>query len=90
MLVSNRDLSLNSTLIGNTTRSAAMRRCCVACGANLDIHQLEMDSPERLLGTCDRCGKWHLIFLRPELDEVIVAVLPDSDAFWLAHADGHD
>jgi len=48
---------------------------CLACGESLWIHQPDIDTPERLLGTCDGCGAWHLI----DGDRAITVLLPDGD-----------
>ncbi len=48
---------------------------CLVCGELLSLHQPEINSPERLLGTCDACGSWHLV----DLDRAITVLLPDAD-----------
>ena len=48
---------------------------CLACGESLLIHQPDINAPERLLGTCDDCGSWHLI----DWDRAITVLLPDAD-----------
>jgi hypothetical protein len=37
------------------------RAGCPRCGAPLDLHQPDPERPERLLGTCARCGAWFLL-----------------------------
>ena len=39
------------------------------------IHQPDINAPERLLGTCDDCGSWHLI----DQDRAVTVLLPDAD-----------
>lgn len=35
---------------------------CLDCGAPLEVHQPDHESPDRLVATCtDHCGGWHLI-----------------------------
>jgi len=48
---------------------------CLACGEPLSIHQPDPNAPERLLGTCEACGAWHLI----DYDRDIKVLLPDVD-----------
>ncbi len=48
---------------------------CLACGESLLIHQPDINAPERLLGTCDDCGSWHLI----DWDRAVAVLLPDAD-----------
>ena len=45
---------------------------CLGCGSSLALHQPDGDAPQRLLGTCDRCGRWHLI----DCDGSFVVLLP--------------
>src|SRR4051812_35541212 len=47
---------------------------CLGCGSSLQLHQPDGDAPQRLLGTCDICGRWHLI----DCDECVVVLLPDA------------
>lgn len=47
---------------------------CQLCEAPLSIHQPDINAPERLLGTCDACGSWHLI----DCDRAITVLLPDA------------
>lgn len=49
---------------------------CLACGDHLLIHQPDPESPERLLGTCDTCGSWHIM----DCDRSVTVLLPDADA----------
>jgi hypothetical protein len=49
---------------------------CLRCGAALQLHQPDGDAPQRLLGTCDCCGGWHLI----DCDESVVVLLPEATA----------
>ncbi len=56
---------------------------CLACGEPLSIHQPDVYAPERLLGTCDTCGAWHLI----DSDRAITVLLPDADGLRDAETD---
>lgn len=49
---------------------------CPVCSHDLDIHQPDEGSPERLLGTCPECGSWFLI--DPDLGQILL--LPDARA----------
>lgn len=48
---------------------------CLACGEPLTLHQPDVNAPERLLGTCDDCGAWHLI----DTDRAVTVLLPNAD-----------
>ena len=54
-------------------RPGPRRAPCLGCGSSLELHQPDGDAPQRLLGTCDRCGGWHLI----DCDGSVVVLLPD-------------
>ena len=56
---------------------------CHTCGASLLIHQPDINAPERLLGTCDSCGSWHLI----DCDRAVMVLLPDAVGLRNAEAD---
>lgn len=49
---------------------------CLACRRALDIHQPDPARPERMLGTCEACGHWHVIGCREADDSAIVTMLP--------------
>ncbi len=55
---------------------------CLDCGEPLSIHQPDLNAPERLLGTCDACGAWHLI----DADRAVTVLLPDADGLRIAAA----
>ncbi len=55
---------------------------CLACGELLLIHQPDINAPERLLGTCDTCGAWHVI----DCDRAVMVLLPDTDGLRNADA----
>lgn len=38
---------------------------CTVCREILEIHQPDIDRPDRFLATCANCGAWHL-FEQPE------------------------
>jgi hypothetical protein len=50
---------------------------CLICFGSLTLSQPDPDSPDRLLGVCDRCKRWFLIDLILELGEGIISGLPD-------------
>lgn len=66
----------------STDRDLAGDAPCLACGEPLSIHQPDPNAPERLLGTCDACGAWHLI----DADRAVTVLLPDADGQWIAAA----
>jgi hypothetical protein len=47
---------------------------CLGCGSSLQLHQPDGNAPQRLLGTCDTCGSWHLI----DCDRAVTVLLPDA------------
>lgn len=49
---------------------------CGCCSEPLELHQPDVDRPDRLLGTCPECGAWFLI--DPETQTLIA--LPDLPA----------
>ena len=53
---------------------APMKVPCLRCGVALQLHQPDDDAPQRLLGTCDVCGGWHLI----DCEGSVVVLLPDA------------
>ena len=57
---------------------------CLACGESLVLHQPDIKAPERLLGTCDDCGAWHLI----DADRGVTVLLPDADGLRDAEDNG--
>ena len=57
---------------------------CLACGEPLLLHQPDVNAPQRLLGTCDTCGAWHMI----DCDQAITVLLPDADGLRNADAAG--
>ncbi len=48
---------------------------CPECGNRLAIHQPEIDSPYRMIGTCNLCHTWILIDLY-EFGDPVVTKLP--------------
>jgi hypothetical protein len=47
---------------------------CGKCFEELDRHQLDIERPSRMLGTCDSCKSWYLI----DLEEGVMVLLPDG------------
>ena len=45
---------------------------CAKCLEELDRHQLDVELPNRLLGTCESCKTWYLI----DLEEGLMLLLP--------------
>jgi hypothetical protein len=52
---------------------------CLHCASPLAIHQPDVETPERLLGTCESCKHWFLIDLVREWSEGVIVWLPDSE-----------
>ncbi len=52
---------------------------CLNCSVRLMLFQPDLDSPERLLGVCQRCKHWFLIDLIPDQTEGLLWRLPDVE-----------
>jgi hypothetical protein len=48
---------------------------CPGCGIELEIHQPDKQSPDRLLGACACCAAWYLI----DAAAAVMCRLPDQD-----------
>ena len=59
----------------STQTQAPVGATCLGCGSSLELHQPDGNAPQRLLGTCDDCGRWHLI----DCDASALVLLPDVD-----------
>jgi hypothetical protein len=57
----------------------AIRACCLHCSSPLTVHQPDKESPERLLGVCEKCKHWFLIDLPLVMSEGIMVRLPDTE-----------
>jgi hypothetical protein len=67
---------------------------CNQCLDRLCMHQPDLQSSARLLGTCSRCLRWYLILMEPGLTSGMMVLLPDNKSLragWDAHGgpDGH-
>jgi hypothetical protein len=61
---------------------------CGSCGLGLQSHQPDSQTPGRLLGTCDGCGRWYLVLLEQDLVSALMVAIPESEAFrsaWEQH-----
>jgi hypothetical protein len=47
---------------------------CTKCYSALERHQLDIELPARMLGTCESCKAWYLI----DLDRGLMVLLPDE------------
>jgi len=52
---------------------------CVHCGGYLDWHQPDPGAPDRLLGICENCGRWHLMAVLEEGERHVLMLLPEPD-----------
>jgi hypothetical protein len=50
---------------------------CVSCGERADLHQPDLDVPERLLATCPKCGLWALLLEPSDGGKALAMPLPD-------------
>ncbi len=70
-------ISVPLTIVLLSTRARVPAEVpCLSCGVALELHQPDGDAPQRLLGTCDACGGWHLI----DCDGSVVVLLPEASA----------
>src|SRR4051794_13918985 len=60
---------------GATTGGAA----CGRCRAPLDLHQPDPAAPDRLLGVCGECGRWHLFSQADSGTIALIVEHPPSD-----------
>ncbi len=61
---------------------------CPACDLLMDLHQPDPRDPDLLLGTCPKCGAWHLIETAPDQVGVAIVTLPGGDEVRAAIRDG--
>ena len=57
------------------------RFMCMSCDGSLDLHQPDPRFPDRLLGVCPNCQRWHILDLIPDEDEAVIVSLPDAGLF---------
>jgi hypothetical protein len=50
--------------------------CCLGCGEHLGLVQPVSEEPERLVGTCDNCGRWYLLDWHCGSVEGVMLLLP--------------
>ncbi len=60
---------------------------CINCDVDLDLHQPDPGSPDRLIGVCDACGRWFVIDSIPGTVEATMVLLPDGAFFLKALTD---
>ena len=78
-----RKIAVPLTVVPLSTRGRVPAEApCLGCGSAPQLHQPDGNAPERLLGTCDACGAWHLI----ECDGSVVVLLPDATALCATEA----
>ncbi len=54
----------------STAQDGSNEAWCEDCDCPVDIHQPDVERPQRLLGTCPECGTWYLLVgaAGPDLD----------------------
>lgn len=52
---------------------------CLHCSSRLSLHQLDPESPDRLLGACEACKHWYLVDLVPGVGEGLLVGLPGGE-----------
>jgi hypothetical protein len=64
---------------------------CLNCGSVLELHQPNVEVPDRLLAHCvsqpDACGSLHLLDIGPEGHEAVMVLLPGAEAIARALAE---
>ncbi len=45
---------------------------CIACNGSLGLHQPDPAFPDRLLGVCTGCQRWHILDLIPDKDDAVI------------------
>jgi len=50
---------------------------CLHCGGAFDWHQPDPGAPDRLLGICEDCGRWHLMATIGDDDKHVLILLPE-------------
>lgn len=54
---------------------------CMSCVCSLELHQPDPRFPDRLLGVCPDCQRWHILDLIPDEDEAVMVSLPETGLF---------
>ena len=54
---------------------------CMSCATSLDLHQPNAGFPDRLLGICPECQRWHILDLMPDEDEAVIVSVPEAGLF---------
>ena len=54
---------------------------CLSCEIDLDLHQPDPGSPDRLLGICSGCQHWFILDLVPDEDEGVMVLVPEARDF---------
>ena len=58
---------------------------CLSCQRHLGLVQPMTEEPERLVGTCEGCGRWYLIDWHPGSLQGVMLLLPDHDELLSAY-----
>jgi len=72
-----RTISINCNVILISGEEDVPAPSCTVCREILDLHQPEIDRPDRFLATCGNCGAWHLLEQPEAGDHAYLARLPD-------------
>ena len=51
---------------------------CMSCNLRLELHQPDPESPERLLGICERCRNWYVLDLVQDDNEAVMVHIPEA------------
>jgi hypothetical protein len=53
----------------------------MSCDGSLDLLKPDAGIPDRLLGICPNCQRWHILELIPDEDEAVIVSLPEAGHF---------
>jgi hypothetical protein len=54
---------------------------CMCCDGGLNLHQPDPRFPDRLLGVCTNCQRWHILDMIPDKHEAVIVSLPEAGHF---------
>jgi hypothetical protein len=63
---------------------------CLNCGAPLEIHQPDVEEPQRFIGTCEQCRHWYVLYWSPLATEGLMLILPSYEELQAMHGPNGD
>ena len=64
--------------VARTPQGWPARVRCGGCSQELEIHQPDHRQPDRLLGTCEACGRWVMLNNDPKEGHLVTVTLPEK------------